>query len=34
VAVAESWYVRSSYARYFAEENPLPWQWQKVGMVI
>ena len=26
--------VRSSYARYFAEENPLPWQWQKVGMVI
>ena len=26
--------VRSSYARYYAEENPLPWQWQKVGMVI
>jgi len=24
--------VRSSYARYFAEENPLPWQWQKVDM--
>jgi hypothetical protein len=22
--------VRSSYARYFAEENPLPWQWQKL----
>lgn len=24
--------VRRSYAVYFTEENPLPWQWQKVGI--
>ena len=24
--------VRSSYARYFAEKNPLPWQWQLVWL--
>jgi hypothetical protein len=24
--------VRRSYAMYFTEENPLPWQWQKVGI--
>ena len=24
--------VRRSYAMYFTEENPLPWQWKKVGI--
>lgn len=26
--------VRSSLAGYFIEENPLPWQWEKVGITI
>lgn len=26
--------VRSSLARYFIEETPLTWQWEKVGITI
>lgn len=26
--------VRSSLAKYFMEENPLPWQWEKVGITM
>lgn len=26
--------VRSALAKYFMEENPLPWQWEKVGITI
>lgn len=26
--------VSSSLAKYFIEENPLPWQWEKAGITI
>lgn len=27
-------YVRSLLKKYFIDENPLPWQWEKVGITI
>lgn len=26
--------VRRAYATHFIEENPLPWQWEKVGIIV
>lgn len=26
--------IRQAYAKYFIEENPLPWQWEKIGVTI